>query len=489
MNDGVSRCNDGYPTRIVKRGEEGPPGWVDEFPSKDCPNCPQGKPIKSYIPGAPIEPAKAETEPAKVGMTGKTSDHFGEMMAAWAARSWATTSKAAANATRIAEAFSRIAEVERFMAKAAALGRLTARVFKLEQNGTHKAGHRIDTLEEKVATLEGTPPGKAIIDAVAKRLADVRERVGKLELIARRMVRLEQDAERVRQGPLAKRFDEFSAGLTRRLGHLRAEVHPLPDKIEKLKEDLSTVDDTITPLIQRVSVLEARTAATRERLERDERELGHAGSAVAQIVQRVARHERKLDALAVNVFGEPARQPAQVAPPLRERGFAKAARDWSAAEAIDEREEDRSREQVEGGSCFVCGLALGPVLGVEVAGVGWRHVACKDRPTRRLVLVESPFRGGGIRTRYADAAMLDCLARGEAPMFSHLLYTRVLDDDTPTDRHTGMTAGWAWLEAVSLLAVYTDLGISDGMRAGIRRAEVLGVKVEHRSLSSWARNR
>lgn len=178
---------------------------------------------------------------------------------------------------------------------------------------------------------------------------------------------------------------------------------------------------------------------------------------------------------------------------LTERVFKLEARETGrrdpAAEAIEEREVDRAREQVEGGACFVCGQPIGPALGFHEAGVGWRHKdgseVCQAREPRRLVLIESPHRGGGSRERYADAVLLDCLARGEAPMASHLLYTRVLDDDTPTDRHTGMSAGWAWLGVVSALVVYTDLGISGGMHAGMSRANALELDVEFRTVPGW----
>jgi hypothetical protein len=91
----------------------------------------------------------------------------------------------------------------------------------------------------------------------------------------------------------------------------------------------------------------------------------------------------------------------------------------------------------------------------------------------RLVLLESPYAGDIERnTRYARAALADCLRRGEAPYASHLLYTQpgVLDDSNPEERRRGMEAGWEYLRAVDVVAVYCDLGITPGMRAGIERA-------------------
>jgi hypothetical protein len=116
-------------------------------------------------------------------------------------------------------------------------------------------------------------------------------------------------------------------------------------------------------------------------------------------------------------------------------------------------------------------------------------------PARKLrVLIESPLAassetGLGLNQLYGRAALRDSLLRGEAPMASHMLYaqTFVLDDTNAAERDLGMQAGFSWLPLVDQVAVYTDRGISKGMREGIRRAEALGVVVEERSLADWAR--
>lgn len=91
--------------------------------------------------------------------------------------------------------------------------------------------------------------------------------------------------------------------------------------------------------------------------------------------------------------------------------------------------------------------------------------------------------------RYARACMRDCLLRGEAPYASHLLYTQegVLDDQVPDERTLGINAGFAYRDAVELTAVYTDLWMSGGMKAGIADAEEKGRPVEFRALGGeWA---
>jgi len=64
----------------------------------------------------------------------------------------------------------------------------------------------------------------------------------------------------------------------------------------------------------------------------------------------------------------------------------------------------------------------------------------------------------------------DSLRRGEAPIASHLLYTQegILDDLDKNDRSLGITAGHSWIGVADGMVVYTDFGISDGMRAGIK---------------------
>lgn len=106
-------------------------------------------------------------------------------------------------------------------------------------------------------------------------------------------------------------------------------------------------------------------------------------------------------------------------------------------------------------------------------------------PTFRLVIIESPFAGDTeANQRYARAALRDCLKRGEAPLASHLLYTQpgVLDDTDPSERELGINAGLAWGRGASATVVYTDLGMSSGMREGIRRAATEGRRVEYRSM-------
>lgn len=107
----------------------------------------------------------------------------------------------------------------------------------------------------------------------------------------------------------------------------------------------------------------------------------------------------------------------------------------------------------------------------------------------RKVILESPFAPSESFTvsdneAYARQAVRDALLRGEAPLASHLLYTQpgILIDTVPGERKHGIDAGHAWLDDAEAMVVYTDNGISSGMRTGIARAEAAGLEVEYRSL-------
>lgn len=114
----------------------------------------------------------------------------------------------------------------------------------------------------------------------------------------------------------------------------------------------------------------------------------------------------------------------------------------------------------------------------------------------RLVVIESPFRSlessrinriiMEIRYRkYLDAAIEDCINRGESPIASHRMLTNVLDDKDPDGRALGIRLGFAWRDRADATVVYRDFGISEGMAAGIADAERKGVRVEYRRIPGW----
>lgn len=107
----------------------------------------------------------------------------------------------------------------------------------------------------------------------------------------------------------------------------------------------------------------------------------------------------------------------------------------------------------------------------------------------RRIILESPYAGDIERnTAYAQAALRDCLTRGESPLASHLLYTQpgVLNDNDKNERALGISAGFVWRECADATVAYTDLGLTQGMILGIEHALKLGHTVELRSLGpTW----
>jgi len=106
---------------------------------------------------------------------------------------------------------------------------------------------------------------------------------------------------------------------------------------------------------------------------------------------------------------------------------------------------------------------------------------------RTRVVIESPLKGDReVNKAYARRCMLDSLYRGESPYASHLLFDQpgLLDDDDQNQRELGMDAGFSWGAVATLAAVYTDRGISDGMRLGIAEHERNGIPIVYRMIEA-----
>ncbi len=101
------------------------------------------------------------------------------------------------------------------------------------------------------------------------------------------------------------------------------------------------------------------------------------------------------------------------------------------------------------------------------------------------VIVESPYAGDiEANVNYARACARECLEKDEAPFLSHLLYTQpgILRDEVPEERQWGIDAGLVWGEVAQKTVVYQDLGMSNGMKYGIKNAERAGRPIEYRNL-------
>ena len=108
-------------------------------------------------------------------------------------------------------------------------------------------------------------------------------------------------------------------------------------------------------------------------------------------------------------------------------------------------------------------------------------------PLPRLVIVESPFKATPERSleqhrSYLHHAMADCFRRGEAPFASHHLTTEVLNDDDVYERALGIRCGLAWGAHADVIAVYSQLGVSSGMKQAIDHYKSLGKPIEWRGI-------
>lgn len=101
------------------------------------------------------------------------------------------------------------------------------------------------------------------------------------------------------------------------------------------------------------------------------------------------------------------------------------------------------------------------------------------------VIVESPYAGDITRNAgYLNAALRDCLTRGEAPFASHGLYTRegVLNDQSPIERELGIDAGFSWRQFAAYTVFYIDHGWSAGMRLAEQHCKELARNIHTRML-------
>lgn len=104
----------------------------------------------------------------------------------------------------------------------------------------------------------------------------------------------------------------------------------------------------------------------------------------------------------------------------------------------------------------------------------------------KLVILESPYAGDiEANVAYARECVRDSLARGEAPIASHLLYTQpgILRDEEPSERAWGIAAGLAWRKVAECSVFYTDRGWSSGMLAALHQALNVGADFELRALN------
>ena len=116
------------------------------------------------------------------------------------------------------------------------------------------------------------------------------------------------------------------------------------------------------------------------------------------------------------------------------------------------------------------------------------------------VVVETPYSGDIEKNvEYLLRCMHDSyFNKNEAPIASHLLYTRLPKNeikgesyqghvqDSNFSRHGrkhGIDCGFLWNQHADKIVVYTDNGITNGMKQGIKFALEYNIKLEYRKLN------
>ena len=103
--------------------------------------------------------------------------------------------------------------------------------------------------------------------------------------------------------------------------------------------------------------------------------------------------------------------------------------------------------------------------------------------TWKRAILESPFAGDVESNKlYAKRCLRDMFERGEAGFASHLIYPSLFAKYSKEQRAAGLAAGAAWTPVAELCAAYIDLGWTEGMRQGVKRAHDAGVPVVVRFL-------
>lgn len=112
-------------------------------------------------------------------------------------------------------------------------------------------------------------------------------------------------------------------------------------------------------------------------------------------------------------------------------------------------------------------------------------------PRKRTVVItpffpEDPTQKGMFE-RYATRATKDSINRMEAPMASHLFFYNFFNNNlVQIERDIGFMSQLSWVEGAELVAVYSDLGITQAMRTVIEFAKLKNIKLEYRTIGSVA---
>lgn len=112
--------------------------------------------------------------------------------------------------------------------------------------------------------------------------------------------------------------------------------------------------------------------------------------------------------------------------------------------------------------------------------------------SRKAVVIISPFMVEDptkreLFYRYAKRCAQDSMRRNEAPLVSHVFYYDMFGFSTVAiERDLGFNSQLTWIRKTDLVVVYSDFGITQGMKAAIDYAKFKNKKIEFRKISSTA---
>lgn len=98
----------------------------------------------------------------------------------------------------------------------------------------------------------------------------------------------------------------------------------------------------------------------------------------------------------------------------------------------------------------------------------------------RVAYIISPYGGETERNiEYAKQVTKVAINQGYAPITPHLYITQVLDDNNAGERALGLTVGLELLDKVDIAFVGLKYGVSQGMKAEIKKAHKLNIPREY----------
>ena len=100
------------------------------------------------------------------------------------------------------------------------------------------------------------------------------------------------------------------------------------------------------------------------------------------------------------------------------------------------------------------------------------------RPGVKRVYLCSRYAGDTARNEaVAEELCRRVIKAGHAPFAPHIIYTRFLDDQNPSERELGIACGLTYMAVCDEVWVYTGDGISSGMGQELDQAFRLGKRV------------